>query len=134
MTLAEAALIADTTPSPRPISPRYSVVLTLSEQSRSRADRIAPLLSLAERGVEVLLVHPGLPGELPGTLVSRRGLRIAVAASGSSREDLRALGMANAGGDIVVMLEEGDLADGSWQKALRFVPTEGGASAFLKSS
>ena len=123
MSLAEGAISSDIAARwVAPVHhPRCTVVLALSEEMHLRADSTAPLLVLLDRGAELLLVHARREVDIPRQLQVRRGVRVVVAPPGTSLKDLRALGMRQAGGDIVVMLDDEDLADGAWQRAARFV-------------
>lgn len=124
MATREATRASGGIPASRAIqtTPKVSVVVALGDRPKVRADRVRQLLSYVDSGLEVVIVASAAYGEALA-LLGRRGVSTTVMPEETSREELRAIGMRRATGDVVIVLDDDRLADGRWRTMLSpFLP------------
>ena len=126
--------IRDLKPTGRADHPRVSVVLTSAHAADSVVDRLDTLAQHGVMAVESLLVCPPGVADTVRSAASRRGIRMLVAPAESSIEDMRALGVMSAKGDVIVILGEHDTFDKvRLQVLMSTAPRHGETSALRRS-
>jgi ABC-type uncharacterized transport system substrate-binding protein len=114
--------------------PRVSVVTTSTHATDGVVDRLETLGQQGLMLIESLLVCPAGVADAIRGAASRRGIRILVAPSGSSVEDMRALGVLSAKGDVIMILGNHDTFDSVRLQALMSAaPRRAEANALRRS-
>src|SRR5690349_20210094 len=121
--------IRDLRPAGRAEHPRVSIVLASAHTADGVVDRLETLSQHGVTAVEsVLVCLPGVADAIRSA-ASRRGIRMLVAPPETSVEDMRALGVMSAKGDVIMILGEHDIFDRVRLHELMSTPRHGETSA-----
>jgi hypothetical protein len=124
----------DLKPTGRADHPRISVVLTSAHAADGVVDRLDTFAQHGVMTIEPLLVCPPSVADTIRGAASRRGIRMLVAPAESSIEDMRALGVMSAKGDVIMILGEHDTFDtGRLQVLMSSAPRRSETSTLRRS-
>lgn len=92
--------------------PTVSIVVIVGDDTAVPTDRLIQRLPRAvDREVDLVVAFAGVPADAAVIKRARRDARVVLAPPGTSTQELRALAMREAGGDIVTLINGADLAD-----------------------